>query len=267
MAITTLVVEDDPLSRLMLRSTLSDGGLAVVAVGRADAGLAVASEHSIVVAILNVRLGAGLTGLKLAQELRRRQPDADLIMLTSLLGPRLVADGIVELPARARHLPKSAVMSVAMLLGIVREVLTEAQIATLRLVADGLSNAEIAAPRSISARTVEKEVQRMACMLGLCADAARNQRGHLARVYFRGFGGHAGPDGGGPQAEADGAGRAGVASWLAGATPRPTLGWSMRPGRRPDGPAPRTSPAHPRVPRDGGRTPSGSSARRGRRHG
>jgi len=237
MAITTLVVEDDPLTRLMLRSTLSDGGLEVVAVGRADEALTVAAERSIVAAILDVHLGAGPTGLDLAQELRRRQPDVGLIMLTSLLDPRLAGDGIAELPARARYLPKSAVTSVEMLLGIVREVLTEvaeggapepegaarwtrsrtagaqglgaltdAQIATLRLVAEGLSNAEIAARRSISERTVEKTVQRMARVLGLSADAARNQRVHLARVYFRGLGGHVGPDGDGSPADADGAG-------------------------------------------------------------
>jgi len=224
MAITTLVVEDDPLTRLMLHSTLSDGGLEVVAVGRADEALAVAAERSIVVAILDVHLGAGPTGLDLAQELRHRQPNVGLIMLTSLLDPRLAGDGIAELPARTRYLPKSAVTSVEMLLGIVREViaefaagpdrpeggsarwtrtrndgekglsaLTDAQVATLRLVAEGLSNAEIAAKRSISERTVEKTVQRMARVLGLATDVARNQRVHLARVYFRGLSGDVGP--------------------------------------------------------------------------
>jgi DNA-binding NarL/FixJ family response regulator len=224
MAITTLVVEDDPLTRLMLQSTLAAGGLDIIAVGRSDEALAVAAERSLHLAILDVHLGAGPTGLDLAQELRRRQPDVGLIMLTSLVDPRLAGEGVAELPARARYVPKSAVTSVEMLLGIVREVLaevagglepstgvdarwtrsrndgesglgalTDAQIATLRLVADGLSNAEIAARRSISERTVEKTVQRMARVLGLSVDVARNQRVHLARVYFRGLGGHGGP--------------------------------------------------------------------------
>ncbi len=227
MSITTLVVEDDPLTRLMLQSTLTTGGLDVIAVGRSDEALAVAAKHSLHLAILDVHLGVGPTGLDLAQELRRRQPDVGLIMLTSLVDPRLAGDGVAELPARARYVPKSAVTSVEMLLGIVREVLaevvggpsgpkgasarwtrsrndgeqglnalTDAQIATLRLVADGLSNAEIAVRRSISERTVEKTVQRMARVLGLSSDVARNQRVHLARVYFRGLGGHEPADGG-----------------------------------------------------------------------
>ncbi len=224
MAITTLVVEDDPLTRLMLQSTLAAGGLDVVAVGRSDEALAVAAERAICLAVLDIHLGVGPSGLDLAQELRRRQPDVGLIMLTSLVDPRLAGDGAAELPANARYLPKSAVTSVEMLLGLIREVLaevaarqmlpgdpaarwtrtrndgeqglralTDAQIVTLRLVAEGLSNAEIAARRSISERTVEKTVQRMARVLGLSADVARNQRVHLARVYFRGLGGLVGP--------------------------------------------------------------------------
>ncbi len=235
MAITTLVVEDDPLTRLMLQSTLVAGGLDVIAVGRSDEALAAAAEHSLQLAILDVHLGAGPTGLDLAQELRRRQPEVGIIMLTSLVDPRLAGDGVPELPARARYVPKSAVTSVEMLLGLVREVLsevaggparppgadarwsrsrnddvqglgalTDAQIATLRLVADGLSNAEIAARRSISERTVEKTVQRMARVLGLSVDVARNQRVHLARVYFRGLGGHGGPEGASAGSEEDG---------------------------------------------------------------
>jgi DNA-binding NarL/FixJ family response regulator len=236
MAITTLVVEDDPLTRLMLQSTLTAGGLEIIAVGRSDEALAVAAERNLQLAILDVHLGAGPTGLDLAQELRRRQPDVGLIMLTSLVDPRLAGDSVAKLPARARYLPKSAVTSVEMLLGIVREVLaevasglspsveaderwsrsrnddeqglralTDSQIATLRLIADGSSNAEIAERLSISERTVEKTVQRMARVLGLSVDVARNQRVHLARVYFRGLGGN-----GGPGDDSTGAGDGGI---------------------------------------------------------
>lgn len=223
MPITTLVVEDDPLTRVMLQATLTAGGLDVVAVSRSEEALAVATERSIRVAVLDVHLGTGPTGLDLAQELRIRQPDIGLVMLTSLVDPRLAGSGVPELPARARYLPKSAVTSVDMLLGVVRDVLdevvtgaaasdepvarwsrsrnngaqgvralTDAQIETLRLVAEGLSNAEIAERRSISERTVEKTVLRMARVLGLASGVARTQRVHLARVYFRALGGPGG---------------------------------------------------------------------------
>ncbi len=237
MTVTLLVVEDDPLTRLMLQSTLTAGGFEVVAVGRADEALTAASEQTMCVALLDVHLGAGPTGLDLAHELRRRQPDVGLVMLTSLVDPRLAGEGLAELPARARYLPKSAVTSVEMLLGIVREViaeiaggpslpsdpseqwtrtrndgeqglraLTDAQVATLRLVAEGSSNAEIAARLSISVRTVEKTVLRMARVLGLPADVARNQRVHLARAYFRGLGGLVDASEDSADADEDGAG-------------------------------------------------------------
>jgi two-component system invasion response regulator UvrY len=222
MPIIALVVEDDPLTRVMLESTLSGAGLEVVAVGHADEALAAVELRPVQVAVLDIHLGVGPSGLDLAHELRRRHPGIAIVMLTSLLDPRLAGDGVVELPPRARYLPKSAVTSVDILLGIVRDVLaevsaegdgsvepaerwsrarndggkglralTDAQIGTLRLVAEGLSNAEIAARRSISERTVEKTVLRMARVLGLAPDASRNQRVHLARVYFRGLDGSA----------------------------------------------------------------------------
>jgi len=262
MPIATLVVEDDPLTRLMLRTTLEAGGLDVVAVGRAQEALAIADTRTVQVAILDVHLGIGPSGLDLAHELRRRQPGIGIVMLTSLLDPRLAGDGVVELPARARYVPKSAVTSVEMLLGVIRGVLeevaaedagepargsgrptrvqsapaapaaegapdpgstgladaaaehasgrwsrtrnegarglralTDSQMATLRLVAEGLTNAEIGVRLSVSARTVEKTLLRIARVLDLRPDESRNQRVHLAGIYFRGLGGDVGvPD-------------------------------------------------------------------------
>lgn len=223
MPIIALVVEDDPLTRLMLESTLSGAGLEVIAVGHADEALSAVESRPAQVAVLDVHLGVGPTGLDLAHELRRRQPDIGIVMLTSLVDPRLAGDGVVELPPRARYLPKAAVTSVEMLLGIVRDVLadvagaeegarrsagpverwsrtrnegatglralTDAQIETLRMVAEGSSNAEIAVQRSVSERTVQKTVLRMARVLGLPPDASHYQRVHLARIYFRGLDG------------------------------------------------------------------------------
>ena len=66
--------------------------------------------------------------------------------------------------------------------------LTDVQLETLRLVARGLSNAEIARRREVTERAVEAAIARLARHLGVAADAALNQRVHLAQVYFRSLG-------------------------------------------------------------------------------
>ena len=69
----------------------------------------------------------------------------------------------------------------------VRE-LSDVQIETLRLVARGLSNAEIARQRGVTERAVEAAIARLTRHLGVAPDAALNQRVHLAQVYFRSLG-------------------------------------------------------------------------------
>lgn len=62
---------------------------------------------------------------------------------------------------------------------------SDIQIETLRLVSEGLTNAEIAGVRFISEKSVEQTISRIAKILNLSSDAPRNQRVHLARIFFR----------------------------------------------------------------------------------
>jgi DNA-binding NarL/FixJ family response regulator len=68
--------------------------------------------------------------------------------------------------------------------------LTATQVETLRYLAEGLSNAEIAKKRFVTERSIEVAISRIAKSLGLAPDATRNQRVHMAKVYFRSSGGH-----------------------------------------------------------------------------
>lgn len=217
MVTRVLVVEDDAFVRMTLEATLVGRGLDVAAVGRADEALRLVrgATTPFDVALLDLHLGDGPTGLDLAHALRRVRPALGLVLLTSLADPRLVGEGAPGLPPGTRYLEKASVGSLELLLDAIRgavdpqdvpsddvttsrartgpgrgvTALTDAQIETLRLVADGLTNAEIAARRSISERSVEMMVRRIAGILGLARDATRNQRVHMARVYFRSLGG------------------------------------------------------------------------------
>ena len=50
---------------------------------------------------------------------------------------------------------------------------------------EGLTNAEIAQTRFISEKSVEQTISRIAKILALPNEAPRNQRVHMARIFFR----------------------------------------------------------------------------------
>jgi DNA-binding NarL/FixJ family response regulator len=66
--------------------------------------------------------------------------------------------------------------------------LTDIQIETLRFVAQGLSNAEIARIRYVSEKSVEQIVARIAQHLSISPDRSRNLRVILAGEYFKWLG-------------------------------------------------------------------------------
>ena len=66
--------------------------------------------------------------------------------------------------------------------------LTDIQIETLRLVAQGLSNSEIARVRFVSEKSVEQIVARIAAHLSISPDRTKNLRVILAGEYFKWLG-------------------------------------------------------------------------------
>jgi DNA-binding NarL/FixJ family response regulator len=66
--------------------------------------------------------------------------------------------------------------------------LTTSQVETLKLLAEGLTNREIALRRSVSEKSVEKTIARVAKHLGVNDSLTTNQRVSIARAYFRQFG-------------------------------------------------------------------------------
>jgi DNA-binding NarL/FixJ family response regulator len=63
--------------------------------------------------------------------------------------------------------------------------LTDVQIETLRLVAQGLSNSEIARVRFVSEKSVEQIVARIAQQLRISPERGRNLRVILTSEYFK----------------------------------------------------------------------------------
>ena len=65
------------------------------------------------------------------------------------------------------------------------EGMTDIQVETLRMVAQGHTNSEIAKLRFVAEKTVEQTIAKIAKALDIPAATNQNQREHIARVYFR----------------------------------------------------------------------------------
>ena len=207
MTLRVLVLEDDPFTRLSVVAALRHFGFDVVA---EEAEPSKALERALTVkpevAMLDLYLGEGANGLDVAKELRRMNPKIGIVLLTSFEDPRLLGPSVAPIPSGTVYLTKRSVQNLTLLRAAVLEAsanakdnseaehlspfgeLSDTQVETLRLVAQGLSNSEIAKRRFVQEKSVELTISRVAKSLGITQSSSANQRVHIARVYFRSVG-------------------------------------------------------------------------------
>ena len=151
---SVLVVEDDSFVRATVATALRFHGIEVVAsVGSALEAMEEFREHLPDVALLDLDLGQGPTGADLAVGMRRTKPDVGIVFLTSFEDPRLLDSRLTNMPERCGYVVKQSLKDTEFLAEAIRGCgeggavprvnLTESQAETLRLLAAGLSNAEI----------------------------------------------------------------------------------------------------------------------------
>jgi DNA-binding NarL/FixJ family response regulator len=211
MAIKAMLVEDDDFTRLMLSNTLKAQGLNLV-YETASPALALTEANKLRphLAILDLHLGKGPTGIDLALALRRNLPKIGILILTSFEDPRLLNPNLPSLPYGSVYLNKKQVTEIRVLTGAIATCLdqnkwggsaksrvdsgsqlaglNDTQIEILRLMAQGYSNAEIAKRRFVTERSQETAISRLAKLIGVSVDSSKNQRVHMAKVYFRSLG-------------------------------------------------------------------------------
>lgn len=201
-----LLMEDDALTQISLASALRAEGFDVVAhVANVSEAIPVIAESDVDIAILDIDVGQGPTGLDLADMLQRRSPLTGIVILTSSTDPRLVRASLPPVPSHAVYLVKGAVTDISILVSAIHHAhdlahgaadaeelnkaneltLTDVQMDTLRLVAQGLSNSEIARQRFVSEKAVEYTISKIAQALDIQQTSTINQRVHIARMYFR----------------------------------------------------------------------------------
>jgi len=136
----------------------------------------------------------------LAHGLRKLNPTIGIVLLTSFSDPRLFAASVKELPPSSAYVVKQSLKDIRILTtaivgsremaqeqcesGVPRVPLSDSQVETLRLLAYGLSNAEIARVRVVTEKSVEQSVKRAATALDIEIDPTANQRVALARAFF-----------------------------------------------------------------------------------
>ncbi|MEY3889454.1 MAG: hypothetical protein RI931_576, partial [Actinomycetota bacterium] len=120
MSLRVALVEDDAFTRLTLSSALKASGLDVVfeASNAADA-VQLAEQHTIDVALLDLHLGAGPTGIDVAQAIRRREPSVGIVFLTSFDDPRLLSATLPQLPGGAHYLTKNSIADIDSLTAVI----------------------------------------------------------------------------------------------------------------------------------------------------
>jgi DNA-binding NarL/FixJ family response regulator len=202
--IRVLLVEDHDFTRTTVAASLRTEQCKVVAsVPSARDALRALDDHQIDCAVIDLNLGLGPNGLDLAHRLREHDPEIGIVLLTTFKDPRLLRGENQPLPTGAVYLVKDDVRTTSQMREAIdaaldnaqlkgkthaankpsRLPLTNTQMEILRMVAEGLTNAEIAQRRGVSARSVQTAMTRILTNANIETDPSVNVRVQLVKYY------------------------------------------------------------------------------------
>ena len=198
-----LVVENDPFTLTSVVNALEYQRMDVVGkAASAREALELQRDTNPTVALLDLDLGVGPTGIDLAHALRIRQPDIGIVILSTYRDPRLVGPGVTAPPRGTVYLSKQDVHDFAQVIGslqlaaetpVARRAtpsaalpsLTDVQLEVLQGISEGMSTQAIAEQRNVSVKAVEQTISRLYEVFEVPRDGAHNQRVRLARAYLQ----------------------------------------------------------------------------------
>ncbi len=206
-----LVVEDDTFLQTLIADTLSGAGFEVKVANSAASAKSVMTDFDPDAAVLDIELGNGPTGIDLADLIVRQYPHTAIIFLTHVPDPRFVGVDFTAIPTKASYIRKETISQQGALVQVVEETLrngsgrnkklrtdldpnrplaglSKSQISVLRSIAQGLTNAEIAAQRDSTVRAVEHLVRRTFAAANIDGDQSINARTAAARAYIKAAG-------------------------------------------------------------------------------
>jgi CheY-like chemotaxis protein len=99
-----LVVDDEEEVREILAETLEDFGYAVATAASGEEALpALLGDREIALVITDVRM-PGMSGLELADEIRRRRPDVKVVLISGYFLPQLAPQRFLKKPFHMKEL-------------------------------------------------------------------------------------------------------------------------------------------------------------------
>jgi DNA-binding NarL/FixJ family response regulator len=213
-----LVVVDDAFELSTLVAALRLHEIDVIGEAKSESvGLNLLRRLQPDVILLDLNIG-GISAVKVAVNMRKVNQNIGIVILNSCSDLRLLGDSNDEVPAGTKILIKKSIVDFTVLCMAINESkvsaiekhkvvwingntslqeqgvmalmahLTNTQAEVLRLVADGMTNAQIGRTRYVSEKSVEQIISRVAQELHVQPDANMNMRVQLVGEYYRWLG-------------------------------------------------------------------------------
>lgn len=190
---------EDGFTNITLANSLTMLGFKVIGeVDNENVALNLITHHLPEVVILDLELNH-LKSLELAKTLRKRFPEMGLVAISKSDDIRLLGIEKNSLPMGVLMVQisshadldnlKSAILKAPKFTDQVSEFqicnfLSDTQVETFRLLAEGKANSEIAKMRYVSEKSVEQMLARIALTLGINFDRKQNTRVRLTNSFF-----------------------------------------------------------------------------------
>lgn len=198
---SVIIVDDDQFVLTSLRHALAGLNIDVKGVTSSAAGaLELIGRQDVDVAILDLDLGFGASGIDVAYALRSAQPTIGIVILTSFTDPRVLDPSSREMPKGTIFLTKSHLTEINILVSAILWArknplkqsqrkfepiaLSNRQIEVLKLLSDGISTAEISLQLDVSEKAVEATITKLYTLFEVDNAKSVNKRIRLARAYF-----------------------------------------------------------------------------------
>ena len=213
-----LVIVDDAFEMSTLVAALRLHDIDVIAEAKSESvGLNLLRRLQPDVILLDMNI-AGMSSIKIAINMRKENHNIGIVILNTCPDLRFIGESNEDVPAGTKILIKKSIVDFTVLCTAINESkaaaiekhkvawingnasfqekgvlalmahLTDTQAEVLRLVADGMTNAQIGRTRYVSEKSVEQVISRVAQELHVQPDANKNMRVQLVGEYYRWLG-------------------------------------------------------------------------------